>query len=228
MTQPTDHSENAFKKFQKRHPILSTILLAIVAIYIFLFVAFKFLDIWTHHGATSIVPDVKGLTYDKACDVLEEADLKVVISDSIYDDSKVPGSVVEVWPKPGATVKTGREVYLTIISFSPRQVVIDIPLTDISSRQAISYLKNRGINSIQILRVPSEYPDMVVAVKANGQYVTLGSRIPTNSTVILEVGQVEEETYTSPESDLDSVIDSLMTADKSYDEEEPETDPIYE
>jgi hypothetical protein len=42
------------------------------------------------------------------------------------------------------------------------------------------------------------------------------------------VGQVEEETYTSPESDLDSVIDSLMTADKSYEEEEPETDPIYE
>jgi beta-lactam-binding protein with PASTA domain len=226
MKQPNDHSENAFKKMQKRHPIFTAIVLAILSICIFLFLTLKFIDIWTHHGSTSIVPDVKGLTYDQACDVLDEADLKVVISDSIYDDTKVPGSVVEVWPKPGATVKTGREVYLTIVSFSPRQVVIDIPLTDISSRQAISYLNNRGITSIQILRVPSEYPDMVIAVKANGQYVTLGSRIPTNSTVTLEVGQVEQESYTTEKSDLDSVIDSLVTADSN--EEETETDPIYE
>lgn len=228
MMQPNETPEGALKRMQKRHPILSTIILAFLAIVIFFFLALKFLDIWTHHGSTSRVPDVKGLTYDQACDVLDEADLEVVISDSIYDDSKTPGSVVEVWPKPGATVKKGREVYLTIISFSPRQVVIDIPLTDISSRQAISYLNNRGITSIQILRVPSEYPDMVVAVKANGQYVTLGSRIPTNSTVTLEVGQVEEETFTSSSDDLDAVIDSLVNTIDSSEEDEPETDPIYE
>lgn len=226
MNHPTDNSQSALKRMYQRRPIISTIVLALLAICIFIFLSIKFLDIWTHHGSTSTVPDVKGLTFSQACDVLEEADLKVVISDSIYDDTKTPGAVVEVWPKPGAVVKSGREVYLTIISFSPRQVVIDIPLTDISSRQAISYLNNRGITSIQILRVPSEYPDMVVAVKANGQYVTLGSRIPTNSTVTLEVGQVEQSEYESSSSDdLDAVIDSLVTND-GY--EEPETDPIYD
>jgi beta-lactam-binding protein with PASTA domain len=226
MKQPNDKSQSAFKRMQQRHPIISTIVLAFIAICIFLFLIIKFLDIWTHHGSTSTVPDVKGLTYDQACDVLEEADLKVVISDSIYDDKKAPGSVVEVWPKPGAVVKTGREVYLTIISFSPRQVVIDIPLTDISSRQAISYLNNRGITSIQILRVPSEYPDMVVAVKANGQYVTLGSRIPTNATVTLEVGQLEQNEYQSESSDdLDAAIDSLISSDT---DDETLSDPIYD
>lgn len=224
MKQPKDPSQNAFKRIRQRHPIFSTIVLALLAICIFIIVILKFLDLWTHHGSTSRVPDVKGLTYSQACDVLKEANLEIVISDSIYDDKRVPGSVVEVWPKPGAVIKTGREVYLTIVSFSPRQVVIDIPLTDISSRQAISYLNNRGITSIQILRVPSEYPDMVVAVKANGQYVTLGSRIPTNSTVVLEVGQIEQTT-TESTNDLDSVIDSLVSADKT---EEPEIDPIYE
>jgi beta-lactam-binding protein with PASTA domain len=225
MKQPNDPSESALKRMQKRHPIISTLVLAFLAICVFVFIGLKFLDVWTHHGSTSVVPDVKGMTFNQACDVLDEADLKVVISDSIYDDSKTPGAVVEVWPKPGAVVKSGREVYLTIVSFSPRQVVIDIPLTDISSRQAISYLNNRGITSIQILRVPSEYPDMVVAVKANGQYVTLGSRIPTNSTVTLEVGQLEQQEYTETTSDLDAAIDSLITNDNS---EEAETDPIYE
>jgi succinylglutamate desuccinylase len=66
---------------------------------------------------------------------------------------------------------------------------------------------------------------MVVAVKANGQYVTLGSRIPTNSTVTLEVGQLEQQEYTETTSDLDAAIDSLITNDNS---EEAETDPIYE
>lgn len=225
MKQPNDPTESALKRFQKRHPILNALILAFLAVCVFFFIAFKFLDLWTHHGSTSIVPDVKGLIYEQACDVLEEADLKVVISDSIYDDKKAPGAVVEVWPKPGAVVKAGREVYLTIVSFSPRQVVIDIPLTDISSRQAISYLNNHGITSIQILRVPSEYPDMVVAVKANGQYVTLGSRIPTNATVTLEVGQVEQESVSTSSDDLDAAIDSLITADGT---EELETDPIYE
>ncbi len=225
MKQPNDPSESALKRMQKRHPIISALVLAFLAICIFIFIALKFLDVWTHHGSTSVVPDVKGLTFNQACDVLVEADLKVVISDSIYDDTKTPGAVVEVWPKPGAVVKTGREVYLTIVSFSPRQVVIDIPLTDISSRQAISYLNNRGITSIQILRVPSEYPDMVVAVKANGQYVTLGSRIPTNSTVTLEVGQLEQQEYsTESSSDLDAAIDSLISTDNS----EELDDPIYD
>jgi argininosuccinate synthase len=66
---------------------------------------------------------------------------------------------------------------------------------------------------------------MVVAVKANGQYVTLGSRIPTNATVTLEVGQVEQESDSTSSDDLDAAIDSLITADGT---EELETDPIYE
>jgi hypothetical protein len=66
---------------------------------------------------------------------------------------------------------------------------------------------------------------MVVAVKANGQYVTLGSRIPTNSTVTLEVGQLEQQEYsTESSSDLDAAIDSLISTDNS----EELDDPIYD
>ena len=210
----------------RKYPILSNLVMMALAVLVICGLSLIFFNLWTHHGSTSVVPDVKGLPYSQALDVLDEANLEVEIADSIYDDTKRPGTVVEVWPKPGAVVKEGREVYLTIVSFSPRQIVIDTPLTDISSRQAISYLNSRGVTSIQIVRVPSEFPDMVVAVRCDGQYVTLGSKIPASSTVILEVGQVED-----PTDALDATIDSLIQSDSDIEYQEPEVstdEPLYD
>lgn len=219
---------NFFTSTWQRFPIISTIVLIGVALFVLTFVGIKSLDIWTHHGETSVVPDVKGQEYAQAVQVLREADLDVVISDSIYDDDRRPGSVVEVWPKPGAVVKAGREVYVTIVAFAPRQIVIDTPLTDISVRQAVNYLNSHGITKIQYVTVPSEYPDLVVAAKCDGQYVTLGSVIPANSTVVLEVGQIPDDA--ALDNAVDAQIDSLLDAEPDYAEHntEPSNDPIYD
>lgn len=215
-------------KFYRKWPLLSNFALAFAAIALFVCLIFLFLNLWTHHGATSIVPDVRDLDYYEAVDILDESELEVVIADSIYDETKRPGQVVDVWPKPGAVVKAGREVYLTIVSFSPRQVVIDMPLTDISDRQAISYLQSHGIKSIQIVHVLSEYPDMVVAVRCEGKPVTLGSRIPASATVVLEVGalsldNVSDTDITMP-TDSDSIAAQIIP-NIPQPIEEPEEEP---
>lgn len=230
---PYKMSKNNFRNselytFYRKWPLLSNVILALAAIGLFVCLIFIFLNLWTHHGATSIVPDVRDMDYYEAVDILDDSDLEAVISDSIYDETKKPGQVVDVWPKPGAVVKAGREVYLTIVSFSPRQVVIDMPLTDISDRQAISYLQSHGIKSIQIVHVLSEYPDMVVAVRCEGKPVTLGSRIPANATVVLEVGaltldNVSDTDITMPEDSDSITVSTGLETPKPI--EEPEEEP---
>lgn len=213
MTQNNTPQRQGIMSFYRRFPIISTILIMTAVSGVLCAGALIFMDIWTHHGSTSKVPDVKDMSFDQALNVLRDADLDVVVGDSIYDESKPGGTVVDIWPKPGAIVKAGREVYVTIVSFSPRMVVIDMPLTDISLKQAQNYLNNRGINSISVQYVESEFPQMVIAAKVGGEYVTLGSRIPVSSTVTLEVGK--EVQPVNIEAEIDSQVDSILSVEST-------------
>lgn len=196
------------QQFYHRYPIWCTLGLIALATVVFVWVLMLFTDVWTHHGAKTTVPSIKGMQYQEALDVLDGADLTAVIADSIHDEKQRGGTVVEVWPKAGATVKSGREVYLTIVAYSPRMVVIDMPLTDISQKQAENYLAAHGISSVQVHYVPAEFDNNVVSAKVNGKLITMGSRIPSNSTVILEVGQVVDSLNTAIDVQIDSIIGS--------------------
>lgn len=208
------NKDNPLVKLWKEHFLLSNIILMVLAVPLLCWLGLIAIDFWTHHGETTIVPNVKGMTFDKATQVLEEADLKAVISDSIYDLNKRPGEVVEIFPKAGAVVKPDREVYLTIVSFSPQQIILDVPVVDQSVKSAIAYLKAAGIKTIHIVRVPSQFPDLVIAMKYNGKNLGIGSKIPVTATITLEVGQIEQPVYES-ETNLDDVIDSLIDAEES-------------
>ena len=47
------------RKSFRHHPVLFNIFLAFVAILMLIWFTLIFLDSWTHHGKTSVVPDVK-------------------------------------------------------------------------------------------------------------------------------------------------------------------------
>lgn len=190
--------------FYAKHPIICHVLMILTSGIVLLWLAMIFLDFWTNHGATVNVPDVKGKTYVEAVTVLEASDLKAEIADSIFDQGLAPGSVVEVWPHAGTSVKPGREVYLTVVSFQPRQVTITAPLTDISSRQAMTYLQSLEIKNIRIVNVPSQYDDLVMSARYNGKELRPGSRLPVTATVVLEVGTVPVELF-DESSDSSSV-----------------------
>lgn len=197
-------NKSGIKGFYAKHPIICHVVMILLSGVILLWFAMIFLDIWTNHGATVNVPNVKGKTYSEAAALLNASDLKAEISDSIFDQGLPPGSVVEVWPHAGTSVKPGREVYLTVVSFQPRQVTITAPLTDISSRQAMTYLQSIDIKNIRIVNVPSQYNDLVVSAKYNGKELRAGSKLPVTATVVLEVGTVPQEIFSAP-SDSGSV-----------------------
>ncbi len=219
-------TDSTFMVFWRRHLILCNSILIIIAIPIISWIALLFIDIWTHHGETTIVPNVKALSYENAVSVLQEADLKVVISDSIYDLKRQPGEVVEVFPKPGAVVKPGREVYLTIVSFMPKQITINTSLTDQSFKAVRTYLLSEGINenSLIVKYIPSQYHDLVLSVKYNGHNVDIGSKIPVNATLTIEVGKVEEPTYSDISiNDIDSTLIEDENSEVLSIGDEPET-----
>ena len=176
--------------FHRRHFIMSNIILmAVVAVFLG-FLVLYFLDIWTSHGSTAIVPEVRNKSYDEATELLEKSGLKYEIADSVYDTSVEPGTVKEVWPHPGSTVKSGRMVFLTVNSFQPQQLTVTMPLTGVSSRQAITYLESLNIKNIRIVYVPSNFPDLVEGASYKGKAIQPGMKIPVNANVVLEVGTV--------------------------------------
>lgn len=213
-------NKGGLRGFYYRWPIVSTLILIFLATIVFLLLGLLFANLWTRHGATATVPAVKGMLYDQAVNVLDAADLTAVVSDSIYDDSQPGGTVVEIWPKAGAVVKADREVYLTIVSYSPRMVIIDIPLTDISVKQAENYLASHGITSVRVEYQPGEFDNNVIAAKVGNEYVTLGSRIPANATVVLTVSRSVDPDF---DAAIDAAADSILNSEIPEVPANPET-----
>lgn len=184
-----EHAKFSIKEFYQKHPIICNIILIILTGFILLWGALLFLDSWTLHGDTAVVPDIKHKSYADAKAALEANKLTIEISDSIYDPAFGPGTVIESWPKPGAVVKDGRQVFVTVTAFSPKQVTISMPMTgNVSSRQAISYLRGIGISDIRLEHVPSEFVDLVVAARYGNTPLNVGTVLPVTSTVTLTVG----------------------------------------
>ena len=82
-THPNNKVQGLAKRLWKQHPILSNAILMVVAIPVMVYIGLLFVDLWTHHGAKTVVPNVKDLIYNEAMAVLDEADLQTVIGDSI-------------------------------------------------------------------------------------------------------------------------------------------------
>lgn len=211
------------KKSWNTHPILTSVVGILLSFLILSYLSICFLDIWTHHGSTTKVPDVIGMPLNEAIEKIEDADLHVIISDSVYTKDKAPGSVVDVIPSSNSIVKAGREVYITIVAFSPEPIIIDMLLIDSSAKQAEAYLKSKGLR-VERRYVPAEYDDIVVAVKCNGHDISVGSKVTVDDLIILEVGHVErpvEEDY----DPLDILIDASVdfndgSTEGSFEEEE--------
>ena len=173
-------------------------LMIIVAVAIG-WLAMLWLDVWTRHDSTISVPSVKSMTFDNAARMLADEGLVAVLTDSVYDKSTRPGSVIEQNPKVGTVVKEGREVYLTINAFSPKMVTLPT-LTDISVRQAKSILEGLEIKNVVEKRVPSDFQDLVLGVYYKGRRLSPGARVPVNARIEIEVGEGVQESL-GPDSD---------------------------
>ena len=156
-----------------------------VAIIVFLVV---WLRGYTQHGVEVEVEDVRGMMVVEAEPILATNGLHMVVVDSTYSD-KVPfGTIVEQDPKPMSHAKHGRAVYVTINATTKRQVTMP-NLQDMSYRQAETTLRGMGLEVDTTYEYePSEYRDLVLDVKHDGESVAPGEKLAIGTKVTLVVG----------------------------------------
>ena len=103
--------------------------------------------------------------------------------------------------------------------------MLDVPLTDTSSKQAVSYLKSQGIRNIHMILVPSDYEDLVLSIKADGKLIKLGDKIPVTATIVLEVGKAANPVYETIDDAVNAVLADSTDTQSSEDVEQPDDSP---
>ncbi|HLA64783.1 MAG TPA: PASTA domain-containing protein, partial [Rhodothermales bacterium] len=88
------------------------------------------MPIWTRHGDSIRVPEVRQMSADAAEDVLRDAGLDGELREQPFNPNLPPDIVVDQTPLPDAEVKPGRRVYY-YVNARPREMV-QVP--DIASR----------------------------------------------------------------------------------------------
>jgi beta-lactam-binding protein with PASTA domain len=175
--------------------ILKRILLAAVIVVILSWITLLLIDVYTRHGESVPVPDVRGLYFDEANNILNNSDLYALIIDSVYVRDKALGTILEQIPAAGSSVKKQRNIFLIVNKNQFKKIPLP-DVGDISQRQADALLRSVGLKVSNVIYSPSEFKDLVIDVLYNGRSITPGSRITEGASVVLVVGSGMGENVT--------------------------------
>ena len=172
----------------------------IVVVVVMIFGVLKWMDVYTHHGETVVVPDVKGMTTEEAAKMFRNRGLEAVISDTKYVKDKAAGIILELKPGAGEKVKEGRTVYLTA--------------DNSSLRQAQAKLLSAGFKLNEVQLVNGE-KDWVYGVKYQGRQLTAGEKIPMGASLTLMVGDGAGDTVKEDSIDIDLDTEEPVASESS-------------
>ena len=164
-------------------------LMAMVFVVILLCIGIGFgLDAYTHHGEGIVVPDLKGMTYEKAYALLDEKGLAIVVNDSGYNKQLPANSVLAQTPAFGQKVKQGHIIYVTVNSpHSPTFAIPDI-VDNSSLREAEARLMAMGFRLTAPQLIDGE-KDWVYGILCQGSRISNGDRIRIDYPLTLMVGK---------------------------------------
>ena len=186
----------------------------IVVVVVMIFGVLKWMDVYTHHGETVVVPDVKGMTTEEAAKMFRNRGLVAVISDTKYVKDKAAGIILELKPEAGEKVKEGRTVYLTVNTLDvPLRVIPDVA-DNSSLRQAQAKLLSAGFKLNEVQLVNGE-KDWVYGVKYQGRQLTAGEKIPMGASLTLMVGDGAGDTVEEDSIDIDLDTEEPVASESS-------------
>lgn len=195
----------------------------IVVVTILIFVVLEFLQCYTNHGDSVTMPNIRGQKIEIVEKKLQALGLRCEVVDTGYVDTYVGDVVLDQSIKPGDQVKTGRIVELTINASSARAIAIPALADNCSRREAEAKLRVLGFRSIIVEYIRGDQ-DWVYNVKANGQVVQPGARIPVTTRLTLVIGDgVVDEEFNGNDS-LDYELFGPDPSDEDMMEEGSETD----
>ena len=185
--------------------LLNLLIMAALAILLII-ITFKWIESYTRHGEYIVVPDVSGMYEEEAGQALAAVGLKYEVMDYKYDKMMVEGGVIEQKPKPGAYVKDGRKIYLTLNSGKePMRAVPDVA-DNSSLRAAESKLRAAGFKLGRTVYIDGDL-DWVYEIRYQGLEIAAGTEIPEGSTITIVAGNGNPVIHIE-EVDSTTVIDT--------------------
>ncbi|MBR1719658.1 MAG: PASTA domain-containing protein [Phocaeicola sp.] len=159
----------------------------ILACFLIILGTLYWLDFYTMHGEAVVVPNVKGKLYNEAEFSITKQKLKVVVIDSSFVKGIKPNTILEQNPDGGMKVKEGRIVYLTINTDKEPMITIPDIVDNSSYRQAEAKLRSLGFKLTAPEMIAGER-DWVYGLKYMNRNISAGEKIPSESTLTLQVG----------------------------------------
>lgn len=145
------------------------------------------LDFYTHHGEAIAIPNVKHKSFKEAQEILQQAGLKAVVSDTGYIKTLPPDCVLEQTPAAGEKVKSGRIIYITINASQSPTITLPDVIDNSSLREAMAKLSAMGFKVGMPQFIPGE-KDWVYGILVRGKHVVTGDKISIEDSVIIQAG----------------------------------------
>ena len=162
--------------------------IAILLVFLVLLLTMQVLKVYTNHGEEYTLPDYQGLTIDELDEYKLGSELEFVVNDSVYNETKKPGTILEQNPLPNSKVKQGRKIYLTIVTETPEKVKMP-NLIDLSLRQSISLLETYGLRINKLKYIQDIAKNAVLKQMHGDTVIEPGEKIYKGAKIDLILGK---------------------------------------
>ncbi|MBK0381850.1 PASTA domain-containing protein [Pedobacter sp. SD-b] len=189
-----------FFKYLATPTFRKNLIIAFAVFSILIFSLFISLRFYTRHGQGKPVPNLKGLSVEKAVETLENEGFRYQI-DSVFVLDKAPGLVTEQDPDANTNVKDNRMIYLTIVSSQTP----DVNFPDIENKtfiEAQAMLSNYGLKVGDTTYHSDIARDAVLGFTFAGQPIKIGQKVPKGSKINLILG----DGYGASEVELPNLV----------------------
>jgi beta-lactam-binding protein with PASTA domain len=185
----------------KKRPLITSIIIAGLLLFIVLWSLFAWMENFTRHDEFVDVPDFMNMKSEQLEQFTSDKDIRYTIVDSLWDAQKPKGVVLNQDPAPGTKVKSGRMIYLYTTAVVPPMIAMP-KLEDLSQRQAQYICEAYGLKAV-FKEVDDPHRGAVVNQMHNGKRIEPGSPIEKGQSITLYIGKGEE-------SNTDVTVPSLV------------------
>jgi beta-lactam-binding protein with PASTA domain len=167
--------------------IVRNLLAAVIVVVVLVLGAMVALNLATQHNKEITVPDFSNLSVPEAEMLAQRSGMRVEVTDSVFVKRMKRGAVYRQNPSPGAKVKNGRRVVLTINAVNAKSVTMP-DLVGHSMRQAKAELLSRGLILNRLIYVQDIATNNVLRQLIGNREVEPGAQVESESLIDLVVG----------------------------------------
>ena len=167
--------------------IFRNLLTAVLIVAVLVVGSMILLNVLTQHNRELSVPDFSNMSLSEAEVSAQQAGVRIDVTDSVFVRKMRKGAVYRQNPAPGAKVKNGRRIMLTINAVNAKKVTMP-DLVGYSMRQAKAELLSRGLVLGRLIYVQDIATNNVLRQLYDNHEIAPGVLVESESVIDLVVG----------------------------------------